>query len=1345
MKNILTLFLALLSCGLLAQADRSVVKSYPAMSSSGVYLGQIPALRTLTPKTNYTTKKRGKLFEKRNYFFGNKANNPNPQPQNGDPLVKKASVDDRTGGPEIIPGFNFEGLHDPSGVYPPDPTGDIGKDHYVQMVNTSEGAWFQVWDKLTGNSVYGPALTSTIWGQIGATSFGDPIIQYDHAAERWLMLELSGLGSNELVIAISDDSDPTGSWKAYRMQTLGFPDYPKLYLWHNAYFITVNEILTTNVCSGYALNRADLLSGADNFDVYRFEMPNFQGIDFQPATGADWVGGPPPPPGSPGYIFRLYDDAWNGGQDHLETWEVHLDWANSTLSHIDGPALLYPEPFETRVCYGPTFTFDCIEQPDGGPLITALENTILYRAPYRNFGDHESVVLNHISDVSGIVGDGGDAEVRWYELRKSGAGDWQLYQQGTYAPDVQTNRFMSTICMDEAGNIGLGYTGVSEQLYPGLYLTGHRQGDPLGEMTVEEYTLAAGGASHQSSRWGDYSSMTVDPYDGRIFWFTGEYQPNDVDTWGTRIGSFTLRRDTFDIQPTALVTPVSSSFLGNAETVKLRISNGGLTDATGVSVSMYLENNLVATENIPGTIVAGTAVDHTFGQTVALPQPGTAYHFRFITHWNKDVFAKNDTLNTTVTKFTAYDAALVGQYNLQGMVCGTEADFALILKNAAGVPMTSATLQWRINAGTWQVYNWTGNLAPGARDTIPLHATGIVDGNNTLEAVTSLPNGAPDEATGNDQFSIGFLGNTDGTYLEAAVTSNFGILHWELRSQGFQLLSEGELSGNQSTALICSDDNTCYNLVLSSPTFDWTGHFVLTDIFGNILVDAFEANPSGTVYSFCTPVRQQQDVGAWALIAPVSGPNLSANEPVTMQYRNFGLTAQSNVNVSYRLNNGALHTETVPGPIAPGEKVVHTFSTTENLNTIGIQYNFQLKATVPGDQSPYNDTISAVVEKRHLRELELVGITSGTACGDTSFAFVNMTIRNNGIGNIHTFDLESKLNGVQQPLIQFNTTYAEPDQTETITVYVANLKPGANTLELNITNVDDSGEDEVSTNDAGSITFDISPENVTLDLFLIADENPQETTWDLVDGQGNIVFSGGPYTEPFGLAIENLCVKRDSCYEFRLHDAGGDGLFGYFSLSVDNLVIFEFSGQPFTSEFVYPFCAVTLCSDMVLTGNATPPSSPTGNDGQIEAQVTGGAPPYFFLLDGGDIQESPVFNNLSAGLHTLVCIDAQGCIKSITIDLEYVGTEEPKAFARLKVSPNPTSGIAHLELPLTGTAKTAQGEVYDVHGKLVQTARLTRWDDALHGNIALDKFAAGIYLVKVTGLDRVYAARVIKK
>lgn len=1351
MKHILTLCLLwALSATVFAQKtirQDDPPQSYAPMVSKGEFLGNIRPLRDLKPHTQAPEHVPAKLAQKRNYFFSNKMNNPNPLPKDGDPLAKNNAVE-RGSGPEIIPGFNFEGIRDVSGVTPPDPTGDIGKDHYMQMVNASGGSWFQVWDKLTGESVYGPALSSTIWSEVGSGSIGDPIVQYDHDAERWLIMELQGFFTNELLIAISDNSDPTGGWKAYRFQTLGFGDYPKLYVWPDAYFVTVNEITSGNECSGYALERSAMLAGDPTFDLYRFMMPNYQAIAYQPATGADWEGGPPPPAGSPGYIFRVYDDAWDGGQDHLQIWEVDLNWNDPSQSSLTGPEKVYPTPFEVRVCHGSlALSFDCIEQPDvNAPRITALENIIMYRAPYRNFGSYESVVFNHVSDVSGQVGDGGDAAVRWYELRKQGGGDWQIYQEGTYAPDLVTNRFMGTICTDDAGNIGLGYTGASQFLNPGLYLTARRNGDPLGEMPVQEYTLIAGEQSHYDVRWGDYSNMSVDPEDGRTFWFTGEYQPAGA-TWGTRIGSFRVQRDTYDISPQNLLAPVPSALLGNGETVKVEVYNGGIEPAPGFAISLYFDGNFVTTENVPVPLQPGQSLEHTFLSTVDLPVVGQNYNFRIITHWPMDQSIRNDTLDAVVKKLTSNDVAAVDKYNLSGLVCGSETDFGIIIRNASGLPLQSAKVHWRINTQPFQIYDWTGHLSPGEQDTINLHATGINNGLNGLKIFTSEPNGVQDEFTANDSLSpIKFYGNPDGTYMIAEAETDFGVLAWELRSQTDQLLVSGELSAGQTTAQVCSEDNFCYRFVLKASTFTWQGHFRLLDIFGNPLVESFFATQDEQIFNICTPERQQIDLGALGLIEPVSGPNLNATEPISIRFRNFGLTDQSNMEVAYRMNGGAWQTEVYPGTLAAGETAEHTFATTEDLSTLGGIYNFELSATTAGDQEIDNDTVHILVRNRALRELEITNVRTVQACNNTDFGFIGITVRNNGLGIDHEFDAQITVNGSPQPTVT-NFANIPPDASVELNLYVQNLQFGSNTVAIDLTNVDGQGEDEQPSNDTGSITFDITPDGFPVQMVFGTNGTPQENHWELRDEQGNLVQSGGPYPQSFGFYGEELCLEEGKCYVFHLFDSGGNGMDGgivqIFSPAGGDY--WSYFGGDFGSEISAPFCALAPCADFFVGADVLQPSSIGASDGQITALPTGGLPPYQFNLNGGIFQSDPTFSNLPAGFYLLACYDANACLIELVIELGTIGTDEPFKLRSLKATPNPTSGMVQLEMPAIAGEQSLICEAFDTKGKLVQTTRLVRWGETLRGMVILDNAPAGLYFLKVKGLARPITAKVVKK
>jgi len=1346
MKKLLLACFLLSAVVLSAQNTHSddVPKAYPPMESKGKFLGDIAPLRDLAPSPEATDAPApDKLWHKKNYFFSNALNNPDPLPRKGDPLVKKQQFQ-ADNGPEIKPGLNFEGLYD-GNVTPPDPSGDVGKNHYVQMVNASGGSWLRAWKK-DGTPATAPIRTSTIWQQVQSSSVGDPIIQYDHAAQRWLMMEMQG--GNELLIAISNDSDPTGGWKAYRVPTLGFPDYPKLYVWPNAYFITVNEIVGSNVCSGFALERDAMLAGKSEFKTYRFVMPNYLGIRYQPATGVDWEGGPPPPVGSPGYIFRIYDDAWDGGADHLQMWEVNLDWNDVSQSNITGPNKLFPAPFETRVCNGPGL-FDCIEQPDAGsPRITALENIIMYRAPYRNFGTHESIVLNHVADVSGQVGDGGDAQVRWYEIRRTAGNPWQIFQQGTHAPDLATNRFMGAICTDEVGNIALGYSVCSETVQPGIRFSGRRAGDPLGTMPVQEYTLVPGALSHGSQRWGDYSSLSVDPEDGRTFWFTGEYQPTG-QFWGTRIGSFRIQRDTFDISPTKLVAPQPSAVSGD-ETVIAEVINGGVFNTDGAtSISLYFEGNLVVTDALPGNLLSSLTFLHTFSKTVNMPQPGKTYQFMVVTTWNKDQFAKNDTLRVAIRKLTTNDAAIGGKANFPGIICGTSSEVGLLIRNASGLPLTSARVRWKINNQIYQETEWTGNLAPGERDTVPLFLFNINNGQNLFSAIVDLPNGLDDQDTSNDSTAFKFFGNTAGTYLTLEAESNIGLLHWELRSSANVLLNAGEVPGGTSTLPICTSDNTCYVLSLSSSTLNWSGRVRLLDFFGKVLVEATNAGTTPAVFNFCTPPRNQVDVGAWDLVAPVSGEGLSNAEPVKIAIRNFGLNNQAGINVSYRVNGSPWINETKTGSVVQGGTVEHTFATPADVGSFGSNYIFEIRATVNGDQAPANDAKQVLVQSQYLREVSIESLTLEQGCENISNVQIALRVRNNGIETIKNLRFNYTINGGTQQTIAASVNIAPQQSFDLQNSLVVGSQNGPNLLQLFLADVNGQGSDAIASNNNASLAYTIDPLNLPLGFSIITDSKPTETTWTITDGQGQVVASGGPYADGGFFYLENECIREDTCFTLHLFDAGGDGMEGEARLFFGNKTYWMYDGGNFGSELTFDFCNRGACTGFSVTANVNDDKPTPAPDGSIVAVATGGEQPYKYAINNGAYKSLPIFTGLAAGIYVLKCKDANSCeTETILVVKLQSGTGDLNTIERpLMASPNPTTSLVWLEMSALTGEDEARCEVYDNRGTRLQTVRMARWDDTLRGAVALETYPSGIYLMKVSGLKggAVATVRVVKQ
>jgi hypothetical protein len=150
---------------------------------------------------------------------------------------------------------------------------------------------------------------------------------------------------------------------------------------------------------------------------------------------------------------------------------------------------------------------------------------------YRNVNGIEALYVNHSVVSGGVVG------IRWYEVRDPG-GTPVLFQQGTYQPD-QNYRWMGAIAADQDGNIAIGYSVSSSDMFPAIRYAGRLAGETPNLLTQNEAVLIQGtGSQTGSNRWGDYSAMTVDPYDGCTFWYTQEYLKVTSGNWETRIGSF---------------------------------------------------------------------------------------------------------------------------------------------------------------------------------------------------------------------------------------------------------------------------------------------------------------------------------------------------------------------------------------------------------------------------------------------------------------------------------------------------------------------------------------------------------------------------------------------------------------------------------------------------------------------------------------------------------------------------------------------------------------------------------------------------------------------------------------
>lgn len=418
-------------------------------------------------------------------------------------------------------------------VAPPDTNGAVGLTQYVQWVNLS----FAVFDKATGNLITGPIAGNSLWQGFGGvcetTNDGDAIVSYDKLANRWVFSQFAFLADSNgnpnssftQCVAVSTTSDATGTFNRYSYGYSQFNDYPKLGVWPDAYYFTFNmfngsSFLGANTC---AYDRNAMVNGQTATQVC---FASFQKATLLPS---DLDGTTPPPAGSPNYML-------NFGSNSLDLFKFHVDFVTPGNSTLSGPTSIPVAAF-TPLCSAQGGRI-CVPQSGTGTQLDALGDRLMYRLAYRNFGSHESLVVNH----SVAVGSGGG--IRWYEIQNPN-GTPNVVQQSTFAPDSNF-RWMGSIAMDHSGDIAVGYSVSGSGMFPAIAYAGRTPSDALSTLEPE-VTIISGGGSQTCclsngaplTRWGDYSAMQVDPVDDCTFWYTTEYlKTSGVLNWNTRIASF---------------------------------------------------------------------------------------------------------------------------------------------------------------------------------------------------------------------------------------------------------------------------------------------------------------------------------------------------------------------------------------------------------------------------------------------------------------------------------------------------------------------------------------------------------------------------------------------------------------------------------------------------------------------------------------------------------------------------------------------------------------------------------------------------------------------------------------
>ena len=619
--------------------------------------------------------------------------------------------------------LNINGINGNSA--PHDPSGAAGLTYYIQATNATP---CRIINKTTGATVSNFTM-GTLWNPDLTQNSGDPIVMYDRYANRWFLAQF-GTSGNKIYIAISTTSDPQGTWSCYSFTSPAFPDYLKFSIWQDGYYMTSNQ----QSQKVFAFERTAMLAGSPTArSVYAtFNPPDGGGFFCPLPADADGNGGLPAA-GTPCPIMSYSDNAWIGNPiDGIQIYQMAVNWAPAT-----------PTAAITFVSAVPTMAFDGsynnswndIAQPGTSQKLDGIGGVLMYRAQYRKSATHNTVCLSWPVKISAT-----QRSIMWAELRQNlGTGAWSVYQQQIYAPDTYY-RWMGSISMDDAGNIGLCYAkSGSSTVFPSLAYTGRLATDPINTMTIAE-TIAVAGIVSQNTSWyggnrfGDYAHTTLDP-DGSTFWHTGEYMggvattnQNTNDPKRTRVYSFAISL------PTAANVSVTSSdadntiCTGSSVTFTAVPTNGG----TAPSYQWYINGNPVGTNSTTFT-TSGLTTGQIVTCIMTSNMPGVTSNP-----------ATSNGVTTTVTAPVTPSVSIIGSTTI---CAGTLASFVASAGNTGATP----SYQWTVNGSNVGTSSTSYSYNPTSGDIIGVTMTSsntcVTSSTAVANPLTMVVNPSPAAAT----------------------------------------------------------------------------------------------------------------------------------------------------------------------------------------------------------------------------------------------------------------------------------------------------------------------------------------------------------------------------------------------------------------------------------------------------------------------------------------------------------------------------------------------------------------------------------------------------------------------
>jgi hypothetical protein len=443
-------------------------------------------------------------------------------------------------------GPSFQSVGTLNGAYmiPPDSASAVSESAVILATNGE----LQVYTRGTSNTALTKIKDVSLDSFFGTTGTFDPRVVYDSVTHKLVVVAVdqNAGGSSHIHIAVSDDA------------TAG-----------HFTFQTINTALTVNGVLSWADFPQVGLDGLGNLyltaNMFDFASSNWQGglmwIANETTAGATVVD--PSAAAGVGELFSLAPTATaTGNGNYLVSYNsaraanghnlldvLHVDSAgHATHAPIDvgpidqlapGGGLTAPQPG----------TATAIMADDSRTASVVYKNGYLY-------------VAASILPSSGV--DAGHTTAHWWVLSVDAtSGAPALVNQGdisgnTYIAGSNLRSYYPSLAVDDNGNMavsfsgsgptnGTGYTGNPSAYEVLVHDAAHTATTEVGgwqvlEAGVANYVRTFGGPDN---RWGDYSSISLDPQNPGHFWAFNEYAmahgisfQGQNGVWGTELGYF---------------------------------------------------------------------------------------------------------------------------------------------------------------------------------------------------------------------------------------------------------------------------------------------------------------------------------------------------------------------------------------------------------------------------------------------------------------------------------------------------------------------------------------------------------------------------------------------------------------------------------------------------------------------------------------------------------------------------------------------------------------------------------------------------------------------------------------